>query len=95
MASGKRVKRGKYTGNGSATAREIVTDFKPGKINFISAEGQAFFAEHHPVFKKIAGGAPTALADGAVVAEELKFKIASTDDSLNKNNVVYYYEAEE
>lgn len=93
--SGIRVARGKYTGNGSATARAVATGFKPAKINIISVEGKAVFQENAPAFKDVDGAKPVVLADGSLVAEELQFKIASADDSLNKNNVVYYFEAAE
>jgi hypothetical protein len=96
MASpSRRVKRGKYTGNGSAAARDIPTGFSPQKIHFLSVEGEAHHIQDQVTMKKVGGNAPAAIAAGAVEAGELKFVIASADDTLNKNNVVYYFEAEE
>lgn len=87
--------RGKYTGNGNIAAREIVVGFQPQKVSFLSVEGQAWHVDGQATHKKVGGNAPAALSVGQVAVAELKFVVASTDDTLNKNNVVYYYEAEE
>ena len=90
-----RLKRGKYTGNGSAVARDIPVGFKPGQIKIISAEGEVTHWQDAVTFKKVAAAAPAVIAAGEIEAGELKFSLASVDDTLNKNAVVYYFQAEE
>jgi hypothetical protein len=89
-----RYARGKYTGNGSATAQVFKTQFKPSKLVVKGVNGEVVFEDHmHAPLKKVNGSANSYLAADAVAFGELQFSIASADAAINANGVLYYWEA--